>query len=225
MSYTSLALSGNNKSALLDPATLGNVSSSVFSLFFKNFAQAKVSANRALFMDGAWGLQPVGTTVPLDLGPVMDSNPTIMLQNSVPPSKTNTSTEGLLSIKVENLDMNHTVAIICLCILSIFIVTIVVIMAYRKQYLRDLPRDVDTVGSVLGLVYGSERFLKIADDSAGKAGQDAEKKLLKIGWFDVGQTRRWGIEVVLPGDKFSREFLGADKGFKEVRLSNQRVSY
>ena len=224
MSYTSLALSGNNKSALLDPATLGNISSSVFSLFFKNFAQANVAANHALFMDGAWGLQPVGATVPSDLGPVVDSNPTIMLQNSIPPSKMNISTAGVLSTKVENLDMNHAVAIVCLCILSIFIITIVVIMAYRRKYLRDLPRDVDTVGSVLGLVYGSERFLKLADESAGKAEQDAQKKLLKMGWFDIGQNRRWGIEVVQPGDKFSREFLGADKGFKEVRLSNQRVS-
>jgi hypothetical protein len=220
MSYTSLALSGNNKSALLDPATLGNVSSTVFSLFFKNFVQAKASANDALFIDGTWGLQPLGATVPSDLGPIANSNPALKLQNSLQPSNTNSTIDGVLSTKVENLDINHTVSIICLCILSILIVTIVVIMVCRRRYLQDLPRDMDTVGSVLGLVYGSERLLKIAGENVGETEQHAQRTMLKLGWFEVGHKRRWGVEVVYPGDRFSKEFLGADRGFKEIRLSN-----
>lgn len=220
MSYTSLALSGNNKSALLDPTTLGNVSSTVFSIFFKNFVKANVSANNALFINGSWGLQPLGATVPSDLGPVMDSNPTIKLQNSLQPSTTNSTSEGILRDGVENLDMNHVVAIICFCILSVFIVTTVLIMLYRKHYLKDLPRDMDTVGSVLALVYKSERLLELARDSVPKTKQPAQREMFKMGWFEVGQKRRWGVEVMQHGDRFSKEFLGADRGFKEVRLSN-----
>lgn len=219
MSYTSLALSRNNISALLDPETLGNVSSTVFSLFFKNFAETNAPANDALFMNGAWGFQTLGARAPSDLGPVLGSDPTIKLQNSISPSNTNASTQGVLSTEVENMDMNHTVAIICLCILSIFIATIVWIMVYRGKYLQDLPRSMDTVGSVLGLVYGSERLLKQAIESLNKLEQYRERKMLKMGWFDVGEKRRWGVEVVRPGDRFSKEFLGADRGFKEVRLS------
>lgn len=220
MSYTSLALSGHNKSVLLDPATLGNVSSTVFSIFFKNFVQTKVSANGALFMDGAWGLQPLGATVPSDLGLIVDSNPPMSLQNSLPRSNANSSSAALLITKVENLDINHAAAIICLCILSIFIVAIVVIMVYRGYYLQDLPRDVDTVGSVLGLVYGSDRLLKLVAEDAGNTEQSVQRKMLKLGWFEVGQKRRWGVEVVYPGDRFLKEFLGADRGFKEIRLSD-----
>jgi hypothetical protein len=220
MSYTSLALSRYNKSALLDPATLGNVSSIVFSIFFKNFVQTKVSENNGLFIDGAWGLQPLGATVPPDLGPIVDSNPTMRLQDSLQPSRTDSSVEALLSMRAENLDINHTAAIICLCILSIFIVAIVLIMVCRKRYLQDLPRDMDTIGSVLGLVYGSDRLLKVASESVDKTKQSAQRKMLKMGWFEVGQKRRWGIEVVDPGDRFTREFLGAGRGFKEIRLPN-----
>jgi hypothetical protein len=220
MSYTSLAISGNNISALLDPATLGNVSSTVFSLFFKNFAQTNVPANDALLMDGAWGFQPLGATLPSDLGPILGSDPIIKLQNSISPSNTNASTQGVLSTEVENMVINHTVAILCLCILSIFIVTVVGISAYRGKYLQGLPRSLDSVGSVLGLVYGSERLLRQAIESVNKSEQYAERKMLKMGWFDVGQKRRWGVEVIQPGDRFSQEFLGADRGFKEIRLSN-----
>lgn len=220
MSYTSLSLSGNNKSALLDATALGNISSTVFSIFFKNFAKAQVSPNDALFINGSWGFQPLAATVPSDLGPILGSNPIVRLQSSLQRSRTNPTAEGVLRAQVENLDMNHTVAIICLCILSIFITMIVVIMVYSKRYLRDLPRNMDTVGSVLALLYGSERLLELVRDSENKTNEPAQREMLKMGWFEVGQKKRWGIEVVQPGDRFSKEFLGVDKGFKEVRLSN-----
>jgi hypothetical protein len=224
MSYTSLALSGNNKSALLDPNTLGNISSTVFSLFFKNFARANVTANDALFMDGTWGLQPLGAVVPPDLGTIQGSNTPIRRQESSQPSSTSSTTEAMLSRRVENLDINSTVAIICLCILSFIIATTVVIMNYRMRYLKDLPRDVDTVGSVLGFVYGSERLLKLATETVVYKDKSAQMKMVKMGWFEVGQKRRWGIEVVKPGDRFLKEFLGADRGFKEVRLDNEATN-
>lgn len=220
MSYTSLALAGNNKSALLDPATLGNISSSVFSIFFKNFIQANVTAKNSLYMDGTWGMQPLGAVLPPDLGPILDSNPTVSLQNSLQPSSINSTAYAILSTRVEKLYINYTVAIICLGILSFFIMTIVVVIVCRRQYMSVLPRDVDTLGSILGLVYGSERLLKLAGETVKEKDKSPEKKMLKMGWFEVGQKKRWGIEIVKPGDKFLKEFIGADRGFKEVRLSH-----
>lgn len=222
MSYTSLAMSGQNKTALLDPETLANVSSSVFSLFFKNFAQATANANDALFIDGAWGFQTIGATIPSDLGSVIGSNPPLLLQGSLSPSPTGpgATSSGVLSTVVETVDMNHTVAILSLSILSIFIVTMAFLIVYRHQYLKDFPRDMDTIGSVLGLLYGSERLLRLANQSDGNAERGTQREMLKLGWFDVGQKRRWGVEVVRPGDRFSKEYLSTEKGFKEIRISN-----
>lgn len=224
MSYTALALSGNNRSALLDPNTLSNISSTVFSLFFKNFATANVTGNDSLFMDGTWATQPLGAVLPPDLGAIQGSNPSIRRQESSEPSNTSSTTEAMLSRPTEKLDINSTVAIICLCILAFLITTTVVIMNHCMRYMKDLPRNVDTLGSVLGFVYGSERLLKLARETVDMKNKSVQMKMIKMGWFEVGQKRRWGIEVVRPGDRFLKEFLGADRGFKEVRLDNEMTN-
>lgn len=220
MSYTSLALCGGNKSALLDPSTLGNISSTVFSKFFKHFVQANVTANNALSMNGTWGLQLQGGVGPSSTLHTRDSSPTTNLQEPSGPSGAISTADAVIKTKIETLDMNPAAAIICLCILSLFILTILVITICRRHYLKDLPRDVDTLGSVLGFAYGSDRLLSLVGESAGEEGKLPGTKMLKMGWFEVSQKKRWGIDVVRPGDTFLKEFIDAEKGFKEVRLSH-----
>lgn len=225
MSYTSLALAGNNRSALLDHNTLGNISSAVFSLFFKNFVQSNVRPNDALFMNGTWGLQPRGEVIPSNLGPTLSSNSTAFLQDSFPSSNTKPISQAIISTEILKLEMNPAVVIICLCISSLLAVFTIVIMVIHRRYLSALPRNVETLGSVLGFLYGSERLLKVANDSVGSCDKSAHGEMVQIGWFDAGGKRRWGIEIVRPGDQFFKEYLGEDKGSREVRLADGHERY
>ncbi len=84
MSYTALSLVGNDVEALHAPDVLANVSSTVFSMFFKHFVQAGSNDHRdQMYMNGSWGLQPRGAVPPADLGPLI-SNSTYLQNLSIP---------------------------------------------------------------------------------------------------------------------------------------------
>ncbi|KAH8599119.1 hypothetical protein B0O99DRAFT_613050 [Bisporella sp. PMI_857] len=199
MSYTSLALVKNNSSALLDPNILGNISSTVFSMFFKHFVHAPVSPNIGLYANGSWGLQPRGATLPQDLGATIDSLSTVYLQNIPQPSKTAPFVEGVVVERVEQLEFNPAAVVLSLCILGFLFMATVVILAAHKKHLDHLPRDVDTLGSILGFVYSSDRLLRIAtiDVDGGSVNEKIEfLGPTKMGWFNGSGKRRWGIEIV-----------------------------
>lgn len=188
MSYTSLALVNNNSSALLDSQTLANISSSVFSIFFNHFVQSPVSTNDGLYIDGSWGLQPLHES--------LSSTSIIPSRNS--PSAEDTA-QATISTKVIKLSFNPAAVIISLSILGVLIVTTTFIAAYHRRYLKVLPRDVDTIGSILGFVYSSERLLRSAEISGSilplKKGAK-NREMVKMGWFNGGGKRRWGIEII-----------------------------
>lgn len=196
-SYTALSLVGNIEDALLDYDTLANISSTVFSIFFKHFVLADTSnkADGAMYMNGSWGLQPLNSVVPSDLGPILGTSD--YLQDSILPSTTNASVPGIVTVQIEKLDLNPIAVILSLAILGLLLMSTVVLLCWHRQYLPLLPRDVDTLGSVLGFVYGSEKLLALVREENSLAEKsDETEKLVQLGPFQSRGENKWGIDVV-----------------------------
>ncbi|KAH7399809.1 hypothetical protein BKA64DRAFT_722635 [Cadophora sp. MPI-SDFR-AT-0126] len=193
MSYVSLSLAQNNPSLLLDPMKLGNISSTVFSMFFKHFVHSDVRSNGGMYMNGTWVLQPRGAVPPSDLGPTRDSMSKVYLQDTLLPSGLEPITNAIVTTRIEQLDLSPAAVILCLSILCFLLLTTVVVLGWHRQYLRLLPRDVDTLGSVLGFVYASDRLLKSSGHSAKRAQRG---EMVSMGWFESGGKRRWGVEII-----------------------------
>jgi len=202
MSYTALTLVNNDDDALHNSDTLANVSSTVFSMFFKHFVQAGSNDHReGMYMNGSWGLQPHGAVIPSDLGPILSSS--TYLQNSSFPSNTSATVNGVITTQIEQLDLNPAAVILSLVILCFLLLTTIVVLGWHRQHLRLLPRDVGTIGSILGFVYASERLLALVrhqDETEMKGKGSGE--MVKMGWFESGGKRRWGVEIIdeLRGD-------------------------
>ncbi|RDW82963.1 hypothetical protein BP5796_04454 [Coleophoma crateriformis] len=210
MSYTSLALNNNNMTALLDPDTLYKTSSEVFSLFFKHFVMSTVDTSiGGIYINGSWALQPRGAVIPSDLGYTED---TILLTNGTTlpintylqdtsvgvPQDTQSTAAAIRSTRVEQLDLSPAAFFLCLAILAFLVLTLVFILGWHRHYLRLLPRDVDTIGSVLGFVYGSKRFLNLIATNGGNMKSGAVGARVRLGEFvdqDDGKVR-YGVEVV-----------------------------
>lgn len=103
-------------------------------------------------------------------------------------------------MRVEQLDLSPAAVILCLSILCFLMLTTVVLLGWHRRYLRLLPRDVDTLGSVLGFVYASEKLLDLSGH-VRKGGKEGE--VVSMGWFESGGKRRWGVEVV-DGTEYAR---------------------
>lgn len=97
------------------------------------------------------------------------------------------------------LDFNPAAVIISLAILGFLLVTAIIIVSLNRQILKLLPRDVDTLGSVLGFVYGSDRLLRAAAESSNidfnEKHTEGDGEMAKLGWFNGNGRRRWGIEI------------------------------
>ncbi|RDW71544.1 hypothetical protein BP6252_08107 [Coleophoma cylindrospora] len=245
MSYTSLALNNNNMTALLDPDTLYKTSSEVFSLFFKHFVQTTVDTSiGGLYMNGSWVLQPRGEVIPSDLGYTED---TILLGNGTTlpintylqntslglPQDTQPTAAAIRSTRVEQLDLSPAAFFLCFAILAFLVLILVFILGWHRHYLRLLPRDVDTIGSVLGFVYGSKHFLKLIATNGSGMKSGAVGGRVRLGEFvdqDDGKVR-YGVEVVdmtpkQEGPASSPEVVEEKNagGFLE-RLRGKRVIY
>ncbi|KAH6683362.1 hypothetical protein B0J14DRAFT_556608 [Halenospora varia] len=185
-SYTALNLVNGDKS---------------FRHVFKHFVHGEVKGNNGLFINGTWGLQPLHAAIPDDLGPTMVYNPQTTnasyLQNSFNISTTSPETTAIVTTRIEQLDLSPVAVILCLCILALLILTAVVIFASLRigGGLNVLPRDVETLGSVIGFVYASERLLALSSDKAALP-KGGSGELAKMGWFESGGRRRWGVEIV-----------------------------
>lgn len=211
MSYTALSLVNNDDDALHNSDTLANVSSAVFSIFFKHFVQAGSNDHReGMYMNGSWGLQPHGAVIPSDLGPILSSSTYLQksstyLQKSFLPSNTSATVNGVITTQIEQLDLNPAAVILSLFILCFLLLTTMIVLGWHRQHLRLLPRDVDTIGSVLGFVYASERLLALArhqDETEMTGKESGNGEMVKMGWFESGGKRRWGVEIIdeLRGD-------------------------
>ncbi|KAE8449814.1 hypothetical protein EG329_007291 [Mollisiaceae sp. DMI_Dod_QoI] len=196
MSYVSRSLVNNNDSALLDPDTLGNVSSTVFSMFFKHFVHSNVTTSGGMYMNGSWVLQPRGAVIPSDLGPTMFTSSKAFLQDNFTASNTPSTINSIITTRVSQLDLSPAAVFLCLAILCFLMLTTAVVLGWHRKYLRLLPRDVDTLGSVLGFVYASERLLSRADDNAALKNDGDGREMVMMGWFESGGKRRWGVEIM-----------------------------
>jgi hypothetical protein len=203
MSYTSLALVQNNSSALLDAKILANISSTVFSTFFKHFVRTSIPTLPSTSINGTWGTQPLAST------------PSVLHARDA--TNTATTTSITISTPVIKLAFDTTTTILSLSILVVLLTTTVFVAIYHKRYLKPLPRDVDTLGSVLGFVYSSERLLRSAE--YGNERKDKAMETVRMGWFNGGGKRRWGIEIVDSREDHTAE-LSAQEDVDPVRLES-----
>ena len=207
MSYSALNLVQNDPDALLNPDTLANVSSHVFSSFFKHFALAGMGEYRdGLYMNGSWAVQPLHSVIPSDLGPInnffSDDEPRY-LQDTFAPSNYSAVVNGIVDVPIEKLELSPVAVILSLVILSVLALTTLVMLGWRRHYLGMLPRDVDTIASVLGFLYASERMLAVARQIDR---MDNGHELATIGQFESDGKHGWGVEIVdeIEGESISR---------------------
>lgn len=145
-------------------------------------------------MNGSWVLQPQGSVIPSDLGPTT-TLAKIYLQDNFTASNTPATINSLVSVRIEQLNLSPTAIFLCLSILIFLMLATILILGSHKHYLGLLPRDVDTIGSILGFVYASERLLQRSNEPLNSA-PGAENEIVRMGWFESRGKRRWGIEIL-----------------------------
>lgn len=206
-----LSLARNNRSALLDPATMISLAQRTFTIFFQHFASSDVS----LDSDSNWAFQRVNASLPTDLTVPSPEALTSRNLTLAPTLSTPGLTAPVALIRVtrpaEILEMSPVAVYLSLSILSILLVTTVLIMALKTRYfiaLSDSP--VETFADVAALVANSEQYLRLARERGLAALQDEKDFSTRLGWFryrhDGGDGGgggggrdgdiRWGIELV-----------------------------
>lgn len=215
MTYSMLALAGgeSSKEALLDPQEMIKKASYVFGVFFKHFVSENVTD-----ADGGWAYQPIGARLPASLGNITDYGVVGRNDDRRSPVDTPRSLVAVLSTPVEQMVVSAIAVGISIGILALLgIVTVIIYAGYRREF-KVLPRDVDTLASVLGFVYGSRQFLGwVGRNSSSRTWNTMEWKgryrllpargggeMVHLGEFRHEDGReRWGVEIVDPG--FKRE--------------------
>jgi hypothetical protein len=199
MSYAALSLANSDVEALLDPSTLSTISARVFSTFFQHFVTNSITAE-----SGSFGFQPINASLPWDLGSILNTSTYYETGSSYQDQNssqiTNRTVSVVLHTRIEQLDMSLTAVCLCLSILAFLVVTTIWVYARHRQYFKALPRDVDSLASVLGFVYGSPKLLQWVaenkdDPNWGERRRTAGQGevMARMGSFDGS---RWGIELV-----------------------------
>ena len=194
MSYSAYALVEKDPLALLDPERLYAVSNEVFSTFFQHFVADNVTAE-----DGSYGFQPINATVPAGLGPIANEyeNGSAAYQDRNPAHHLSPTINARMQIGIEELHMSPTAVYICLVILAFLAATTIWIYTRHQQYFKALPRDVDSLASVLGFVYGSPRLLEWVEEHKHEKDWGVKKggrePVARMGWFE---SSKWGIELL-----------------------------
>lgn len=198
MSYSALALQNNDVEALLDPDTLFKTSNRVFSTFFQHFVADNVTAE-----SGSYGFQPINAVVPGDLGPILNDTGTGLAayQDRNNTHHLSSTVEATLHIQIEQLHMSPTAVYLCFAILAFLAGTTVWVYIRHRRYFRALPRDVDSIASVLGFVYASPKLLQWVEEHKHEEDwglKKGEKEVMaSMRWFD---GEHWGIELLDEGE-------------------------
>lgn len=203
MSFAALSLASRDVEALLDPYTLQSLSSRVFSTFFQHFVTENITLD-----SGSYGFQPLNTTLPWDLNPILDpegGGKAWSYQDQNTSLVTNKTAAAILHTEIEQLNMSPAAVILCIVMLSLLAATTVLLQTRYRDCFKALPRDVDTLASVLGFVYGSPKLLRWVGENREKSeaygqaqgnqdSKDSKDRIItRMGWFDGS---RWGIEIV-----------------------------
>jgi hypothetical protein len=215
MTFSALALANNSREVLADPAKLANISSSVFSTFFRHFVSDNLT-------DGGWAFQKVGATLPWDLGLVLDTDygyNSSIVQDENSTFVTNTTAQAVVEFWVDDLTMSTVAFALSVAALGFLAITSMLAFGYYHSHFKVLPRDVDSLASVMGFVYGSPKLLNWAVGRGRGGIEDSNPNPTKMGWngrsrkpdTDLGDTwtklgrfqgpdekQRWGIEIVEP---------------------------
>jgi len=199
MSYAALALQDNNIDALLDPETLFSTSNKVFATFFQHFAGNNIS-----FEQGSYGFQPVGATLPWDLPLILGGTPGPQpppgYQDRNATHHLSTTVDALIQVEIQQLHMSPAAVYLCLAILSILLTITGWVYTRHRQYFKALPRDVDSLASILGFVHASPKLLKWVEEhkyekdwGLSKTKKGEADVMASMGWFDGDH---WGIELL-----------------------------
>lgn len=191
-----LALVNNDKSALLDATTLMQKANTAFGIFFKHYASENVTT-----ASGGFAFQPIGAVLPSTLGAPSGLNMEGKGYNNSQAVNPDRTAQVLVHVPVDTLVMSSIAVFICLAVLAVLAVTTIIIFTFYSNRFKVLPRDVDTLASVLGLVYGSERLLEWSrekkESGNWKDNGIGGQLMARLGPFEsAGGVKRWGIEIV-----------------------------
>ena len=159
MSYAMFSLVQKNPQALLDLTTLHRVANEVFSTFFQHYASNNVSLT-----DGGRVFQPIGASLPFGLPPIVNfsTNQASSYQDSNirPPTNLNNTIEATIHYPVNELIMSPTAVYLCLAILTLLtgIASLVYFFPHNAAQFKNLPRDMETLASIIALVYDSPKL-------------------------------------------------------------------
>ena len=196
MSYAMYSLVGEDAEALLDLAILQSCAQRVFSTFFQHFVSSNVTS------DGSWAFQRIGERLPQDLGPIInltsynissyqDANGTTM--------DGNTTASALVSTRVELLQMSSAAVVLALCILTFLLLSAIFVYFVEYGHFKNLRGDVDTLASLLSLVYDSPNLLEwVSEHQNAKDWTQGPRNVVKAGlgsFKGASGQQRWGIEI------------------------------
>jgi hypothetical protein len=103
------------------------------------------------------------------------------------PVRTNATAHAELNAMVEQLDRILVAVIICLAILRLLLLTTVNVLCWHEGYLHLLPRDVESIGSILRFVYSSKRLLNPLADNGNLKGRNRRSEFASMGWFKASE--------------------------------------
>ena len=205
MSYAMYAMVDNEKAALLDEAILTEKANHVFGVFFKHFVSNNVSFN-----SGGTAYQPIGERLPQHLSDAVNAT-TAGYTNPISDSNKGPQTiEVEIHVPIEVLVMSSVAVFLCIGLLVFLLFTIITVYIHRSRF-KGLPRDVDTLASVLAFVYASPNLF----DWVGKRVErdDWDDEGIAKGWLarlgvlrDEQGVERWGIEIERAGTNQMQEY-------------------
>ncbi|KAK7698892.1 hypothetical protein SLS64_012102 [Diaporthe eres] len=192
LSFSALHLADQDKSALLDADTLIATASQAFGTYFKHFASEQVEP-----ASGGRAFQPIGEQLPADLPAV--ANPQGTWYNaSTAAAGVAHSTLAHVHIPVEVLVMSPAAVYICLVVLVFLCPVTVAIYVFYRRRSKVLPRDVDTLASVLAFVHESPRLLEWAREKKETGDWKSDETVAaRLGRFQRHEGQPgWGVELV-----------------------------
>jgi hypothetical protein len=194
MSFATYSMLEGNHSALLDPVQLANASNTVFAKFFQHFVSEDASSG------GGRAYMPLNYTLPGDLLPIVNSSSGNIsaYQDANSSTVVSPTVLAILSRPVYKLEMSKVAVFLCLAILVFLGFTTLLIATGYRHYFKALPRDTDTLASIIALVYDSPKLSAwVAEHGVeGQKGHIGEAKAI-LGHFQGSEGDiRWGIEVI-----------------------------
>jgi hypothetical protein len=223
MTYAMYSLVGKDPEALLDVVKLSNATQRVFSTFFQHFASSSVSLK-----EGGFAYQPIGHTIE-DPGPVYDigqvpiSTFTDRLpanySNDYPRLNTVREANATVSMRIDVLHMNPTATWLSFAILFWLALTTIIVAAIERTHVKRLNRGMDTLGSVLVWIAGSDNLLQLVKDRDIEQLKKDRSVWTRLGWFrDSKGVVRWGIEA--EGGEGMRPVEWVDPPYETTKVSD-----